>query len=109
MTNEQKEKVMLMRRQCYSYSEIADSVGVAKNTIKSFCQRNARSAAGRSSRPHEPSPDASVLHHAGSPGGIQTWGLSTGKLFTDISVSTAESLSWPMATATASTAVTPAT
>lgn len=69
----------------------------------------ARSAAGRSSRPHEPSPDASVLHHAGSPGGIQTWGLSTGKLFTDISVSTAESLSWPMATATASTAVTPAT
>ena len=40
MTNEQKEKVMLMRRQCYSYSEIADSVGVAKNTIKSFCQRN---------------------------------------------------------------------
>ncbi len=40
MTNEQREKILVMRRQCYSYSEIAEAVGLKKEAVKSFCQRN---------------------------------------------------------------------
>ena len=40
MTNEQRDKILAMRRQCFSYSAIAETVGLTKDTVKSFCQRN---------------------------------------------------------------------
>jgi hypothetical protein len=36
----QNEKITVLRKQGYSYSKIADTLGVSINTIKSFCQRN---------------------------------------------------------------------
>ena len=40
MTNEQKTVVQNMRSKLYSYSEIADALGISANTIKSYCYRN---------------------------------------------------------------------
>ena len=41
MTVPQKEQIVALRGQGLSYLEIADRVGISKNTIKTFCRRNA--------------------------------------------------------------------
>ena len=41
MTIFQKEKILQLRYQGASYSEIAKAVGLPRDTVKSFCRRNA--------------------------------------------------------------------
>lgn len=41
MTNEQKELISEFRRQGCGYSKIATQLSISKNTVKSYCQRNA--------------------------------------------------------------------
>ena len=40
MTSEQREKIYDMRHKHYGYKTIAAAVGLSKDTVKSFCQRN---------------------------------------------------------------------
>ena len=40
MTSEQKEQIMRLRGKGRGYTEIAKSLGISKNTVKSFCRRN---------------------------------------------------------------------
>jgi rRNA maturation endonuclease Nob1 len=40
MTGEQKQSIQEMRLQGLAYSQIAESIGLSVNTIKSFCRRN---------------------------------------------------------------------
>lgn len=40
MTGEQKESIHQMRAEKFSYSQIATSLGISLNTIKSYCRRN---------------------------------------------------------------------
>ncbi len=40
MTNEQKKQIMVLRRQGYGYSKIAQMLSISENTIKSYCRRN---------------------------------------------------------------------
>ena len=40
MTDMQREKILAMRRQYFSYTTIAEAVGMTKDAVKSFCQRN---------------------------------------------------------------------
>jgi transposase len=40
VTGEQKRNIQDMRRQGLSYSQIADSLSLSVNTVKSFCRRN---------------------------------------------------------------------
>jgi len=40
MTASQKQQIMDMQRRGLSYAEIADAVGLLKNTVKTFCWRN---------------------------------------------------------------------
>jgi hypothetical protein len=40
MTNAQKEKIALMRSKGETYANIADSLGLSLNTVKSYCSRN---------------------------------------------------------------------
>lgn len=44
MTGEQKQKVQDMRLQGAAYSQIADTLGLSVNTVKSYCRRNNLSA-----------------------------------------------------------------
>lgn len=41
MTNEQRECITAMRQQGRGYTEIATELSISKNTVKSFCRRNA--------------------------------------------------------------------
>lgn len=47
MTEQQKEQIMGMRLKGHSHTAIADSLGLSRNTVKSFCLRNIRA------EPHE--------------------------------------------------------
>lgn len=40
MTNEQKEIIMRMRAEGHGYTSVANTVGLPKDTVKSFCRRN---------------------------------------------------------------------
>jgi endogenous inhibitor of DNA gyrase (YacG/DUF329 family) len=40
MTGEQKHKIHALREQRLGYAEIADAVGMSKNTVKTYCWRN---------------------------------------------------------------------
>jgi IS30 family transposase len=40
MTTNQKQQVINMRQQGWTYAKIADSIGLSKNTVKTFCWRN---------------------------------------------------------------------
>ena len=40
MNQKQKDKITEMRKNGGSYLEIASSLGISQNTVKSFCQRN---------------------------------------------------------------------
>lgn len=40
MTNEQKAKIAVLRSKNYGYKAIADLLGIGKDTVKSYCQRN---------------------------------------------------------------------
>ena len=40
MTDNQKEKIKEMRQDGQSYSQIASTLGISQNTIKSYCRRN---------------------------------------------------------------------
>lgn len=40
LEKEDKRKIVLMRKRGLSYKEIEARVGISKNTIKSYCQRN---------------------------------------------------------------------
>lgn len=48
MTGEQKQNVQELRRQGLGYAQIAGSLGLSVNTIKSFCRRNNLSACNAS-------------------------------------------------------------
>lgn len=38
MTNEQREKIEILRRQAYGYTAIANAVGLSKDNVKAFCR-----------------------------------------------------------------------
>jgi len=40
MNQQQKEKIIKMRRDGLSYSKISTALGISENTVKSFCRRN---------------------------------------------------------------------
>lgn len=40
MTENQKEKIKKMRQEGKSYSQVATTLGISENTIKSYCRRN---------------------------------------------------------------------
>ena len=40
MTSEEKSRLSEMRKAGRSYTEIADALGISKNTVKTFCRRN---------------------------------------------------------------------
>jgi hypothetical protein len=40
VTGLQKERINDMRESGYSYTDIATALGISKNTVKSYCQRN---------------------------------------------------------------------
>ncbi|MGE5417438.1 MAG: sigma factor-like helix-turn-helix DNA-binding protein [Acidobacteriota bacterium] len=40
MTHQEKEKVIKMRQEGFSYSRISTVLGISENTVKSFCRRN---------------------------------------------------------------------
>ena len=40
MTKIQKQRIEVLRRQGAAYSQIADTLGLSMNTVKSFCRRN---------------------------------------------------------------------
>ncbi len=40
MTNEQKNKIHQMRQDGQSYKQIASTLNISENTIKSYCRRN---------------------------------------------------------------------
>ncbi len=40
MTPEEKSRLTGLRRAGRSYTEIADALGITKNTVKTFCSRN---------------------------------------------------------------------
>lgn len=56
MTTEQKQRIMEMRDAGMGYSRIATSLSLSVNTVKSFCQRNAK--------PKENAPQAIVIPKA---------------------------------------------
>lgn len=40
MTNNEKEKIKVLREKGYSYSKIAVALEISENTVKGFCRRN---------------------------------------------------------------------
>ena len=40
MTPDEKSRLIAMRKAGRSYTEIADELGISKNTVKTFCRRN---------------------------------------------------------------------
>ncbi len=40
MTNEQKNRISSLRKEGYSYSQVAQELGINENTVKTFCRRN---------------------------------------------------------------------
>lgn len=40
MTDEQKQKIIALRRDGAGYGQIAATVGISINTVKSFCRRH---------------------------------------------------------------------
>ena len=49
MTNGEKVQIVQMRKRGLGYAEIALSLGLSVNTVKSYCQRNGLKAAARAS------------------------------------------------------------
>ena len=49
MTNGEKVQIVQMRKRGLGYAEIARSLGMSVNTVKSYCQRNGLKAAARAS------------------------------------------------------------
>lgn len=43
MTGEQKQQIFLLRKKGMSYAKISEHMGISRNTIKTFCWRNALS------------------------------------------------------------------
>jgi len=43
MTGEQKQQIFLLRKKGLSFSKISEQMGISRNTIKTFCWRNALS------------------------------------------------------------------
>lgn len=40
MTTEEKKEITRMRKQAMGYTEIADALGISKDTVKTYCKRN---------------------------------------------------------------------
>lgn len=40
MRQEQKEKIITLRRRGFGYADIERELGISRNTVKSFCRRN---------------------------------------------------------------------
>ena len=83
MTDEQKQKIIALRRDGAGYRQVAAAVGISINTVKSFCRRHSlvakrryqsvNSAAGRSNRILDGSGNGSVRIPAGINGGTPIW------------------------------------
>lgn len=57
MKDEQKQRIIALRRNGAGYGRIADLLGISINTVKSFCRRHSLAA----------QPKASVCEHCGKP------------------------------------------
>lgn len=51
MTGEQKQKIFLLRKKGVSFTKISEELGIPRNTIKTFCWRNALTD-GEMAKPH---------------------------------------------------------
>jgi DNA-binding CsgD family transcriptional regulator/endogenous inhibitor of DNA gyrase (YacG/DUF329 family) len=62
MTVLQKEQITALRGQGLSYGEIAGKVGISKNTVKTFCRRNALNAVNASNETKHTASIENCLH-----------------------------------------------
>ena len=70
MTNEQKTKIISLRKQGNSLAEIASKLGLPIGTVKSFCSRNhpvAETALDVESLPSQPSAEGAKCKKCGAP------------------------------------------
>ncbi len=54
MNTQQKTQIASLRQKGYSYTKIADALGLSKNTVKSYCRRNGLSSAMIDACQHTP-------------------------------------------------------
>ena len=66
MTPDEKSRLTAMRKAGRSYTEIADELGISKNTIKTFCRRNGL-APEVESTPVDDTPTERLCPHCGKP------------------------------------------
>ncbi len=69
MTPEEKSHLSAMRKAGSSYTEIADALGLSKNTVKTFCRRNGLTPEAKSA-PEEATPVPTterLCPHCGKP------------------------------------------
>ncbi len=84
MNAQEKNEIIKMRKAGYGYSKIADTIGVSKNTVKSFCRRKNLSDLVETV-PIFPVPDTTIVIpclHCGKPV-IQTPGRKQKKFCND--------------------------
>ncbi len=62
MTNEQKEKIIRLRRQGLGYADIGRELHISKDTVKSFCRRNGLTVADS-----KPVDDKNICRECGKP------------------------------------------
>ena len=66
MTPDEKSRLTAMRKAGRSYTEIADELGISKNTVKTFCRRNGL-APEVESTPVDDIPAERLCPHCGKP------------------------------------------
>ena len=125
MTPDEKSRLTAMRIAGSSYTEIADALGLSKNTVKTFCRRNGLAPEVESTpvddipaerlcprcgkpviQPEGRKQKSSALTHVETAGGTAIWTWSNGKLSMSTPARPAAAPLQPTATVTGNTAVT---
>ena len=66
MTNEQKSKVTDLRKQGYGYASIGSTLGLSKDSVKSFCRRSGLTGLGNANDT-KPAVSANACLNCGAP------------------------------------------
>lgn len=85
MTKEQKNRISRLRQAGFSYNQIADELGISKNTVSTFCRRNGLTgpAEGISEMPADDIPAEKPCRQCGKPV-AQTPGRKEKKFCSDL-------------------------